>query len=273
MSNDLLNLGGKVAVVTGGSGVLGSALCRGLARQGVKVGILGRSADKIQAVVEAIEAEGGIALGLPADVLDKDSLQQAHDTVIGAFGGVNILINGAGGNSPKATVTADQSLFDLPPEAFQDVLNLNMMGTVLPSQIFGRAIAQQGHGAILNIVSMAAIRPLTRVVAYASAKAAVTNFTQWMAVYMAQTFSPQIRVNAIAPGFFLTEQNRFLLLEQDGQTLTARGQQIMAHTPAGRFGNPDDLLGATLWLLSDSAAFVTGIVVPVDGGFSAYSGV
>jgi NAD(P)-dependent dehydrogenase (short-subunit alcohol dehydrogenase family) len=273
MTENLFDLRDRVAVVTGGSGVLGAAMCKELAAQGVKVAVLGRSQSKLLAVTQAIESEGGTALGLSADVLDADSLRAAADKLLETFGRVDILINGAGGNSPQATVLPERPLFSLSSEAFQEVLNLNMMGTVLPTQVFGQFIAEQGHGTILNITSMAALRPLTRVAAYGSAKAAVANFTQWLAVYVAQTFGADIRVNAIAPGFFLTEQNRFLLLEQDGETLTQRGGQIIAHTPMGRFGAPEDLLGTMVWLLSDAAKFVTGIVVPVDGGFSAYSGV
>ena len=189
------------------------------------------------------------------------------------FGHIDILINGAGGNKPAATTNPEQSFFDLPADALRWVFDLNLMGTILPCQVFGKIMAEQKSGVILNISSMNAFRPLTRIAAYSAAKAGVSNFTQWLAVHMAQEYSPEIRVNAIAPGFFLTDQNRFLLIGKDTGELTPRGKSIITHTPMGRFGNPDDLLGTVLWLLSPASAFVTGIVVPVDGGFSAFSGV
>jgi NAD(P)-dependent dehydrogenase (short-subunit alcohol dehydrogenase family) len=207
------------------------------------------------------------------DVLEKNTLEKALEIIVGEFGQVDALINAAGGNHPQATTNAELSFFDLPQDAFEATLDLNLVGTVLPSQVFGRHMAQRGEGVILNISSMNAYRPLTRVPAYSAAKAATTNFTQWLAVHMAQEYSPKIRVNAIAPGFFLTEQNRFLLIDKDTGEMTPRGQSILEHTPMNRFGNPEDLLGATMWLLSPASAFVTGIVVPVDGGFSAFSGV
>jgi NAD(P)-dependent dehydrogenase (short-subunit alcohol dehydrogenase family) len=186
---------------------------------------------------------------------------------------VDCLVNGAGGNHPQATTRPDLSFFDIPEEAFRFVFDLNLLGTIIPCQIFGKQMAEQGDGVILNVSSMSAMRPLTRVVSYSAAKAGVNSFTQWLAVHLAQEYSPRIRVNAIAPGFFLTEQNRFLLTERETGELTARGQSIIAHTPMGRFGEPADLLGTMLWLLSPASAFVTGIVVPVDGGFSAFGGV
>jgi NAD(P)-dependent dehydrogenase (short-subunit alcohol dehydrogenase family) len=192
---------------------------------------------------------------------------------ITAFGHVDILINGVGGNKPQATTSAEARFFDLPTEALRWVFDLNLMGVMLPSQIFGKIMAEQKKGVILNISSMNGFRPLTRVAAYSAAKAGVSNFTQWLAVYMAKECSPEIRVNAIAPGFFRTDQNRFLLTDKDTGKLTPRGQAIIDHTPMGRFGSPEDLLGAVLWLLSPAASFVTGIVVPIDGGFSAFSGV
>jgi NAD(P)-dependent dehydrogenase (short-subunit alcohol dehydrogenase family) len=199
-------------------------------------------------------------------------LQQANETVASEFGTVDILINAAGGNHPSATTSTDLSFFDLPLDALRHVSDLNLLGTILPCQVFGRGMAERGEGVILNISSMSAFRPLTRIPAYSAAKAAVTNFTQWLAVHMAQNYSARIRVNAIAPGFFIGEQNRRLLLNEDG-TLTARGKSILDHTPMNRFGAPEDLLGATMWLISPAAAFVTGIVIPIDGGFSAFSGV
>ena len=277
MDNDyleqLFGLEGKVAVVTGGGGVLCGAMSRALARAGVKVAVLDISRDAAQQVVNDITAGGGEALAVYCDVLDKATIEAAAQMVLEAFGQVDILINGAGGNKKQATTSAETSFFDLPAAAVQWVFNLNFIGALLPSQVFGKLMAEQGHGDILNISSMNALRPLTRIPAYSGAKAAVSNFTQWLAVHIAQEYSPAIRVNALAPGFFLTEQNRFLLTDEVTGELTPRGQTIIAHTPMGRFGDPEDLIGTMLWLLSPGARFVTGIVVPVDGGFSAFSGV
>ncbi|MGQ9888247.1 MAG: SDR family oxidoreductase [Aggregatilineales bacterium] len=267
-----IDLSGRVAVVTGGSGYLGTALCRGLLQAGAAVVIADRNAQKAKRSAEALAALGGQAVGLHIDVLDTNTIAETARTVLSTFGRVDALVNCAGGNNPSATTGPDQSFFDLPREALERVIDLNLMGTLLPSQIFGKVMAQQGQGVILNIASMSALRPLTRVAAYSAAKAATVNFTQWLAVYMAREHSAAIRVNAIAPGFFLTDQNRYLLSNADG-SLTTRGQQIINHTPMGRFGLPEDLIGAALWLVSDAARFVTGIVVPVDGGFSAYGGV
>jgi len=222
---------------------------------------------------EALAAElGHGALGLACDVLDKESLAAASSRVLKVFGRVDILVNGAGGNQPGATTNPAQVFFDLPEDAIQRVFDLNLMGTLLPCQVFGRSMARQKSGVILNVSSMNALRPLTRIPAYSAAKAAVSNFTQWLAVHMAQNYSPDIRVNAIAPGFLVGEQNRRLLLNEDG-SLTRRGQAIIDHTPMGRFQVPEDLFGTVLWLLSPASALVTGITVPIDGGFSAYSGV
>lgn len=260
----------KVAVVTGGAGVLCSAMCRELAARGAQVAAL----DLNEAAAQALAAElGHRALGLACDVLDRPSVEAAARQVLSAFGRIDILINGAGGNHPQATTSPQRPFFDLPPEALRWVFDLNLLGTILPSQVFGKIMAEQGHGVILNIASMNAFRPLTRIPAYSAAKAAVNNFTRWLAVHMAQEYSPDIRVNALAPGFFLTEQNRYLLVDPQTGDLTARGRQILAHTPMNRFGVPEDLLGAMLWLVSPASAFVTGAVVPVDGGFSAFSGV
>jgi len=269
----LFGLAGKVAVVTGGGGVLCGAMSRALGRLGVRVAVLDLFLDAAQKVVDEIAAEGGESLALRCDVLDKTSIEAAAQVVSAAWGRVDILLNGAGGNRKEATTTPELPFFDLPAEALQWVFNLNFLGTLLPSQVFGRLMAAQGEGVILNISSMNAFRPLTRIPAYSAAKAAVSNFTQWLAVYMAQEYSPRIRVNALAPGFFLTVQNRFLLTDEATGELTPRGQTIIAHTPMGRFGEPEDLVGPALWLLSPASAFVTGVVVPVDGGFSAFSGV
>lgn len=270
----MFDLTAKAAVVTGGTGALGAAFARGLAQAGAYVALLARRPEPLAALEAELRASGGQALGIPADVLDKAQLSAAAAQIAAEFGRVDILVNAAGGNQPQATVTLNErTFFDLPAEALTGVLNLNWLGSVLAAQVFGQYMAAQGNGAIINISSMAAMRPLTRVVAYASAKAALDNFTRWLAVYMAREHSPNIRVNAIAPGFLLSDQNRFLLIEPESGTLTERGRQIIAHTPMGRFGAPEDLIGALLWLASDAARFVTGIVVPVDGGFSAYSGV
>ncbi len=269
----LFGLPGKTVLITGGGGVLCGALSRALARAGARVAVLDRSLEAAQEVAHGIVTAGGTAIAVRCDVLDKPSLEAAAETVLAAFGRVDILVNGAGGNNPKATTGSELAFFDLPADAIQWVLNLNFLGTLLPSQVFGRLMADQGEGVILNVSSMNAFRPLTRIPAYSAAKAAVSNFTQWLAVHVAQEYSPRIRVNAIAPGFFLTEQNRFLLTDDECGELTPRGRTIIEHTPMVRFGLPEDLVGTVLWLLSPASAFVTGVVVPVDGGFSAFSGV
>lgn len=285
--SDLFGLDGKVAVITGGAGVLYTAISKALAALGVKVAILDIRQEAAQAVADAITAAGGDAVGVACDVLDKASIEAARDKVLDACGRVDILINGAGGNHPKATATDELSFFDIPADALRWVFELNCIGTLLPSQVFGRYLAEREEGTILNTSSMCAFSPLTKVVAYSAAKAAVSNFTQWLAVHMSQNYSPNIRVNAIAPGFFHTVQNHKLLYDTDrdyGDDLdaetgeckagiSARGQTILAHTPMGRFGVTDDLIGTVVWLLSPAAKFVHGIVVPIDGGFSAFSGV
>jgi len=267
------DISGKTAVVTGGAGVLCAAMCRALAAAGAKVAVLDLNAEAAESLAAELRSTGVEAIGVTCNVLDKASLESAAQAVLAKFGRVDILINGAGGNKPQATTNPEQSFFDLPADAIRWVFDLNLMGTILPSQVFGKLMAEQKSGVILNISSMNAFRPLTCIAAYSAAKAGVSNFTQWLAVHMAQEYSPEIRVNAIAPGFFLTEQNRFLLTDKETGALTPRGQSIINHTPQRRFGTPEDLLGAVLWLVSPAAAFVTGIVVPVDGGFSAYSGV
>ncbi|MBM4040823.1 MAG: SDR family oxidoreductase, partial [Planctomycetes bacterium] len=224
-------------------------------------------------VAQEVEGAGGEAVGLACDVLKRDSIEAARDAVLERFGHVDILLNGAGGNHPKATATDQMAFFDIPPEAIRWVFELNCLGSILPSQVFGKHLAERKEGVVLNTSSMNAFKPLTRIVAYSGAKAAVSNFTQWLAVHMAKNYSPNIRVNAIAPGFFLGEQNRFLLIDEKTGGLTPRGKTIIEHTPMGRFGEPGDLLGTILWLLSPASRFVTGIVVPIDGGFSAFAGV
>jgi NAD(P)-dependent dehydrogenase (short-subunit alcohol dehydrogenase family) len=272
-SLQMFEMTGKRAAITGGGGVLCSAMAIALAAAGVRVALLDLHLEPAQLVAQAIGAQGGQALAVQCDVLDKASIERAAETIEQAFGGVDILINGAGGNRQQATTSPELRFFDLPPDAMQAVLNLNFTGTLLPSQVFGRRMAQQQEGVMLNISSMSAFRPLSRIPAYSAAKAAVSNFTQWLAVHLAQEYSPNLRVNALAPGFFLTEQNRFLLTDLASGALTERGQQIISHTPMGRFGVPDDLLGAMFFLLSPASAFVSGVVIPVDGGFCAYSGV
>ena len=267
------DLTGKVAVITGGGGVLCSVLARALAQRGASVAVLDINLPAAEKVADEIRTQGGQAIAIQADVLDKESLLAAAQRVSEAFGHIDILINGAGGNKKEATTSDELSFFDLPADAIRWVFDLNFLGTLLPSQIFGRYMVEQGSGCIINISSMAAFRPLTRTVAYSPAKAAVSNFTQWLAVHISQNYSDRIRVNAIAPGFFLTEQNRFLLVDGRTGELTERGQAIIDHTPIGRFGDPEDLIGAVLWLLSDGASFVHGAVIPIDGGFSAFSGV
>lgn len=268
----LFSLQGKVAIVTGGTGVLGGAMAHGLAAAGAKVVILGRRGGKADEVVAAIQANGGEAMPAAADVLDRAQLESARDAVLQQWGRIDILINAAGGNSPDATVFGDVTFFNLKREAITKMLDLNLIGTVLPAQVFGETMAKAGSGSILNISSMAAQRPLTRVIGYAAAKSAIDNFTRWLAVEMSSKYGPGVRVNAVAPGFFVGEQNRSFLLNPD-ESLTPRGQQIVSHTPMGRFGEPDELIGAAVWLCSDAARFVTGVVVPVDGGFSAFAGV
>ena len=274
------SLEGKVAVVTGGTGVLGGAMARGLAAAGAKVAILGRREAKAHEVADAIAAAGNNAMPLPADVLNEDSLRAARQTLLDNWGGVDILINAAGGNLPDATVFGDITFFNVPRIALEGVVGLNFTGTVLPIQIFGEPMAKQGKGSIINISSMAAQKVLTRVMGYSAAKAAVDNLTRWLAVDLAEKHGAGLRVNAIAPGFFIGEQNRALLIKedpahgaQDSLSLTERGQQIVDHTPMGRFGEPDELVGAATWLASDASSFVTGIVLPIDGGFSAASGI
>jgi NAD(P)-dependent dehydrogenase (short-subunit alcohol dehydrogenase family) len=270
---EMFNLRGKVAVVTGGGGILCSAIAKGLAKAGVSLAVLDISEPAAAKVASEITSIGGKAIGLTCNVLDKGSIQQAALEVKKTFGRVDFLINGAGGNKTKATTSAELSFFDLPAEAINDVFGLNFLGTLLPSQVFGKLMAVQKEGAIINVSSMNSFKPLTRIPAYSAAKAAVSNFTQWLAVHMAQEYSPKIRVNAIAPGFFLTEQNRFLMKVAETEELTERGKKILAHIPMGRFGSPEDLLSTVIWLLAPSSMFITGIVVPVDGGFSSFSGI
>ena len=269
----LYNFTGKTVVITGGTGVLGGEMACALVGCGANVVVLDRNPNLPEEMKQPLNAGPGKYMVLYADVLARETLETAVTKISNTFGNIDMLINAAGGNHPKATTSADDSFFDLPDEALRFVFDLNIIGTILPSQVFGNTMAQRGEGVILNVSSMSAFTPLTRIAAYSAAKAGVSNFTQWLAVHMAQEYSPHIRVNAIAPGFFLTKQNHFLLTEEDGGALTQRGRQIIDHTPMARFGVPEDLLGAVLWLLSPASAFVTGVVLPIDGGFAAYSGV
>lgn len=271
----LFSLRGKVAVVTGGTGVLGGAIVNGLVGAGAKVVVLGRSMSKVERMVARIRANSGEAVGVQADVLAKPELEAARDQVLAEWGRIDILVNMAGGNIPGATLDASHTFFDLPEPALRAVIDLNFLGTLLPSQVFGSAMVTSNHsasGCIVNVSSMAAPRAMTRVVGYGAAKSAVDNFTRWSAVELARTSGGRIRVNAIAPGFFIGEQNRALLINDDG-SLTERGQQVIDHTPAGRFGEPEELVATVVWLCGPGASFVNGVVVPIDGGFSAFSGV
>lgn len=270
----LYDFSDRTVLVTGGAGVLGREIACALVGCNANVVILERDQNLAQQVIETFpKVVKGRAARVFGDVLNLESLQQANEIIKAEFGAVDILINAAGGNHPSATTKPDLSFFDLPLDALRHVGDLNLLGTILPCQVFGRGMAERSEGVILNISSMNAYRPLTRIPAYSAAKAAVSNFTQWLAVHMAQNYSPRIRVNAIAPGFFITKQNRFILTDEATGELSPRGQSVVAHTPMGRFGTPEDLLGATIWLISPAAAFVTGAVIPIDGGFSAYSGV
>ena len=267
---NLFDINDKVIVITGGGGALGGALAKFLAGRGAKLALIDLHNHRSENIVREIHRG---ALPLKCDVLESDQLLQAKEKINSELGKIDILINGAGGNRSQATTAHDMSFFDLPPDAIRDVFDLNFLGTFLPSQIFAPDMVDTGAGVIINISSMTAFRPLTRVPAYSAAKAAVSNFTGWLAVHICCEYSKNIRVNAIAPGFFLTEQNRYLLTDEKTNNLTPRGHSIINHTPMDRFGNPDDLAGAVLWLISDASKFVTGIVVPIDGGFSAFSGV
>jgi len=269
----LFNLQDQTVVITGGSGGLGRAMSHALAHAGARVAIVSRQAESSGKVAAAIQAEGGQALGIPCDVNDRAALERALEQVTSSFGPVDILVNGAGGNQPLAVTSAERSFFDLDTQAVDTVFGINFSGTFKSCQVFGRGMAERGQGCIVNIASMTSLRPLTRTPAYGAAKAAVANFTQWLAVHMAQEYSTKIRVNAIAPGFFLTEQNRAMLTNVQSGTFTPRGETIVAHTPMGRLGEAEDLLGTLFWLISPASAFITGIVVPVDGGFSAFGGV
>lgn len=270
---NLFEIADQVVVVTGGTGVLGSAMALGLAERGAKVAVLGRNEERGNGVADRISSAGHNATFVQCDVTDRGACESAAAQIHEKFGKIDVLVNAAGGNNPKATATPEQPFADLPPEGLADVMKLNIMGTLLPTQVFGKVIADAGRGSIINISSMAAIKPLTKVVGYSASKAAITNFTYWLSTHMCQNFGPDVRVNAIAPGFFLTDQNRYLLTDKASGELTPRGKSIIDHTPMDRFGEPEELIGTLVWLISPAAKFVTGIVVPVDGGFSAFGGI
>ncbi len=271
----MFDLTGKTAIVTGGAGVLGKSIVEGLAQAGASVAIADILMDKANELKEKIKGQGGKVLALYMDAFKKETIDECANAVIKEWGKIDIIVNGVGGNMKQATTSPELSFFDIPTEALQKVVNLNLFGgAIIPSQVFGKIMVKNPEGGvIINIASMNAIRPLTRIPGYSAAKAAVANFTQWLAVHFAQEYNPKIRVNAIAPGFFLSEQNRFLLTDEKTGELTQRGKTILAHTPMSRFGEPSDLIGTIVWLASDAAQFVTGIIVPIDGGFSAFAGV
>ncbi|MDI6400636.1 SDR family oxidoreductase [Balneolaceae bacterium ANBcel3] len=266
-------LKGKVAVITGGAGVLCSEMAVAMGKAGASIAVIDVGQQAMDSLAEQLSRLDVEHIMIRASVLEKEALADASDRIIERFGKVDILINGAGGNKPEATTTKDRSFFEITDEGMRFVFDLNFMGTFYACQVFGKQFVQQKSGNIINISSMNAFTPLTNIPAYSSAKAAVSNFTQWLAVHMAQNYSPDIRVNAIAPGFLLTEQNRFLLTKQKDGTLTDRGKRIIDHTPAGRFGQPEDLVSTVMWLTAPETKFVHGAVIPVDGGFSAFSGV
>ncbi|HHN47260.1 MAG TPA: SDR family oxidoreductase [Planctomycetes bacterium] len=271
--DEVFGIDGEVAVITGGGGVLCGSMAKALGELGVKVAVLDIAEDAAKAVAAEITDDGGKAAAYKADVLDRKNLEAVRKAVEEDLGPIDILVNGAGGNSPKATTSDKMSFFDLPKEGFEWVFALNFLGTLLPTQVFAKGMADRGRGSIVNISSMNALRPLTRIPAYSAAKAAVTNFTQWLAVHINQNYSKKIRVNAVAPGFFVTAQNKFLLIDEKTGDLTPRGKTIIDHTPMGRFGVPEDLVTTLLWLLAKGSSLINGTVIPVDGGFSAFSGV
>ena len=268
----MFNLKGKTAVIIGGAGVLGSAIAKGLGKAGAEIALC----DIVNAekVAQELREEGITVKGYYINVMNIEKIKSCRDEVIRDFGKIDILLNAAGGNMKEATTSEELKFFNLPLSALEKVVGLNLFGgAILPSQVFGKTMVENKKGgSIINISSMNAFRPLTRIPGYSAAKAAVSNFTQWLAVHFAQEYNKSLRVNAIAPGFFLTKQNRFLLMNQDGN-FTPRGETIIAHTPMSKFGDPEDLIGVCIWLASDASKFVTGIIVPIDGGFSAFSGV
>jgi NAD(P)-dependent dehydrogenase (short-subunit alcohol dehydrogenase family) len=270
MKTNLFCIEGKVVVLTGGCGILGSDMSQYLAKQGAKVVILDRVKDKGEELAAKIKSEGGDALFLVTDVLNKETLEDNRNEIIKAYGKIDVLVNAAGGNMPGATIAPDKTIFDLEIDAFKKVVDLNLFGTVLPTMVFAKAMVDNGAGNIINIASESALRPLTRVAGYGAAKAAVANFTKYMAGELALKFGEKFRVNALAPGFFITDQNRALLTNPDG-SYTDRARTILAHTPYGRFGEADELLGSLHYLISDASKFVSGTILVIDGGFDSFS--
>ena len=270
MKKNLFSIEGKVVVITGGCGVLGSDMAQYLAGEKARVVILDRTVDKGNELVVKIKADGGDALFLATDVLDQAVLEQNRQDILSAYGKIDVLVNAAGGNMAGATIAPDKTIFDLELDAFKKVVDLNLFGTVLPTMVFAKAMVDNGAGNIINIASESALRPLTRVAGYGAAKAAVANFTKYMAGELALKFGERFRVNALAPGFFITEQNRALLTNPDG-SYTDRAKTILAHTPYGRFGEADELLGSLHYLISDASKFVSGTILVIDGGFDAFS--
>ena len=266
------DISGQVAVITGAGGIICGVMAKEMAKKGVKVALLDLFVENAQKIADEINAAGGEAIAVKANVLDRESLEQAREAVLDRFGRVDILINGAGGNKKEATVSPELDFFHLNVDAFKWVFDLNVTGAVLTTMVFGELLAKQGTGNVINIASMATYHPLTNTVAYCGAKAAVANFTEWMATHFNQNYSKRIRVNAIAPGFLLTTQNRFLMQKEDG-TPTDRGQRVLNKTPMGRYGEPEEMAGPVIWLCSEAASFVNGAVIPVDGGFSAFWGI
>jgi NAD(P)-dependent dehydrogenase (short-subunit alcohol dehydrogenase family) len=272
ISNSLFNIDGKTIVITGGTGILGGAMAEGVAKAGANVVVLGRRNDAGNSLVAKIRAAGGNALFTQADVLSEEQLLQARENIVRTFGKIDVLINAAGGNLPGAVITPQQNFFDLNMSEFDKVVSLNLAGTVLPTKVLCEDMAKRGRGVIINIASVSSFRSITRVVGYSASKSALKNFTEWLAIEMAKKFGEGIRVNGIAPGFFITEQNRNLLTNPDG-SFTARGQDAIRSTPFARFGEPNELIGTLIWLCSDASKFVTGVTVPVDGGFNVFGGV
>ena len=272
MDNTYFDLTGKTAVITGGTGVLGKAMAEGLLRHGAAVAILGRNIEKTEATVRELSGEGRHIKGFIADVLDETALESARDEIISIFGKIDILINAAGGHVQEAVQQPGQTVFDLKLKDIRRTLDLNLLGSVYPSMIFGKSMVESGTGSIINISSMAAERAVSRIMGYSLAKSAIETFTKWMSFELGTISQDRIRINAIAPGFFLTEQNRKILTNEDG-SLAPRAQKIIEHTPVGRLGNPEEIISTALWLCADSSRFVTGTVVQVDGGFSKFSGV
>jgi NAD(P)-dependent dehydrogenase (short-subunit alcohol dehydrogenase family) len=268
----LFNIADKVAVFTGGGGILAGDMAKGFLKSGAKVVLLDINENNLQKKIDSLKPEGDEIVGFKCDVLDENNLKEVHKKILEKFKRIDVLVNAAGGNMPGATIGIDETVFDLHIEPLKKVMDLNLNGTILPTLIFGKTMAEQKSGSIINISSMASYRVITRVVGYSAAKAAIDNFTKWMAVEMARKFGNGIRVNAIAPGFLLTDQNRTLLTNEDG-SLTERGKTIINVTPFKRYGEPEELVGTVIWLSSDASKFVTGAIIPIDGGFNVFSGV